>query len=468
LIFQIVFFLFLVNSIPALADDENTSGVYREESCNLTGLNRKTRCFSFASPSNENLLLKGVIVSSAAVVPESDPFVVLAGGPGQAATDLPTMLMAAFSEISETRDIIFFDILGTGLSEPVGCDVDFIELPPLTNIEIDLVSSQVRACYQRDGGILKNMSTRTIVEDLEHLRSSLGVTQWNIWGGSYGTRLAQYYALIYPEHVRSVILDAVVPFYPSYVSSQPKNATDVLSRVSNDCLNNKECAKAFPDFDAMALLDMIKDNQPIEYRHPITNQKIITNTSRDVVAQTIFQALYAPESRVIIPYALTEAVLNENWAPLAVLGTDISQYLGRKAIYIGAYLAITCAEEKPRVRLNATDGDYLVSHDMLLQSMAVCDLWPTKPAQMPQPEQGAIAVPALLISGGYDPITPPSFAETASKYFKHSYHYVLENGGHINSDELCIANFLNEFVVSPNDPSLCRRADECQPEGGAK
>jgi pimeloyl-ACP methyl ester carboxylesterase len=51
-----------------------------------------------------------------------DPLFVLAGGPGQAGSDVLPLLSAAFKRVRATRDIVFIDQRGTGLSGKLDCE----------------------------------------------------------------------------------------------------------------------------------------------------------------------------------------------------------------------------------------------------------------------------------------------------------------------------------------------------------
>ena len=54
-------------------------------------------------------------------------------------------------------------------------------------------------------------TTSIAVRDLEAARVALGYDGLNLYGSSYGTRVAQHFARRYPESTRTVIIDGVVP-----------------------------------------------------------------------------------------------------------------------------------------------------------------------------------------------------------------------------------------------------------------
>lgn len=445
------------------ASAQSTQGpsVYEEEDCYISGLIGKMRCYALVRPlsegetegGSENITLKGVIVPSDAVVPEADPLVILAGGPGEAASNMAAMLTKLFRKINNSRDLIFFDIRGSGMSNPVACTGNDEDIPPLTDIGRVQTMDDLKTCRLSAGKKVETFTTKTAVADLEALRLALGIEQYNLWGGSYGTRLAQYYIYAHPTHVRSAILDGVVPFTPSYITLQPDHAIKALNKVVVACAEDTACATAFPDFDPIALLDQIGEAREINYNHPVTGRPVTTTTSRTVVAQTIGTALYGTDTRVFIPFALTEAVTNDNWAPLSVLAVDLGRYVGIVTIYAGPFLSTTCAEERDAINKLPETRDPFFRGATSGVMKNLCESWPTVSEPLPAPEEGSLQVPTFMISGSDDPITPPILAEYAALSFSNIRQFTVKNGGHINSTQPCVADFLAEFIKAPHDDS---------------
>ncbi len=462
-----VFRLFCLSAIlaafalPALAHAS-----FNEESCFVPGVRSELRCYTMERPlgaeSSETVRLGGIIFPAKTGNPEADPLVILAGGPGEAASDMVPFLSGLFGEVLLKRDLVFFDIRGAGRSMPVNCRESDETPVPLASVDFEEERELIKTCFEENKALVSSFSTRTAVADLEALRVALGVEQFNLWGGSYGTQLVQYYLHAYPDRARSAVLDAVVPFTPSYLPLQPANALNALTQLTQDCAADEKCAEVFPQFDAIELLDRIGDEREITYRHPVTGQKVRTVTNRMVVAQTIGMALYAPESRVMIPYILTEAVVENNWAPLSALALDTSAYMGRQMIYQGTFLSTTCAEEQVGLKAMADKEDPVFNGAAARFLSLACEAWPVAPDPLPRPEEGEIATPTIMISGDYDPITPPSLADAAAETFSNVKHFRVANGGHMNSRVACIIETISEFVKDPHDETL---EPDCQGDG---
>jgi len=436
------------------ADDHKN---YREEACYVSGVAREVRCFSLerALPDGGTVVVKGVIISSDAIAPHPDPLVILAGGPGQAATDMVRPMYRNFRQTVHQRDLIFFDIRGTGLSQPVTCE-DYLpdaDVAPLTHMPMEDMTDGLAECWRDNAALMKTFTTRTAVADLDALRDALGIEQINLWGGSYGTRFAQYYMVSHPDRVRSAILDAVVPFAPSYVTMQADNAVASLQALQTTCAMDDACASAFPDFDPIALLDQLPDSMTISYIHPVSGQDVSTTTSRTAVAGAVMGALYSPASRVWLPYALTQAVDHGNWAPMAAISIDGGRYFDIVTIYAGAFLGISCAEEFAAFERIVTDesirADVFMRQEQVKSVSTACKALNVARDPLPKPKPGSIAIPTVMVSGGMDPITPPVMADHAARAYTNLRHVLIDNGGHINSQVPCVDTFVNKFIDVP-------------------
>ncbi len=175
-----------------------------------------------------------------------DPLVVIAGGPGMASTDFYASVAPAFARIRRERDILVVDQRGTGESNLLDCEFDEQDLIDPEAIDIGALT---RECRDRltERADLTQYTTSVAVRDLETLRSALDYPQFNLYGVSYGTRVAQHYAKRYPGNARALILDGVVA--PSLVLG-PNMALDAeaaLQRIFARCVADTACKAAYGD-----------------------------------------------------------------------------------------------------------------------------------------------------------------------------------------------------------------------------
>lgn len=162
-------------------------------------------------PQGRKIDLNVVVFPAVKRIPEPDALFLLAGGPGQAATEAFPALLTAFFNIHQRRDIVMVDQRGTGKSNPLRCLDDEDE-----SLAEDAALEKLKACPSALDADLRYYTTEIAMADLDAVRAALGYTTINLYGASYGTRAALTYLRMYPDRVRSLILDAVVD--PSFIS----------------------------------------------------------------------------------------------------------------------------------------------------------------------------------------------------------------------------------------------------------
>jgi pimeloyl-ACP methyl ester carboxylesterase len=175
-----------------------------------------------SDPDGPTILLHVAIFKSVNPSEESDAVVYLSGGPGEVALEgLQFTFGIVFDEFIQNHDLIVFDQRGTGYSRPA---LDCPELTEIGEQELDedldpeeSIAIQLEAfqeCRDRlvaEGVNLDVFNSTQSAADVDLLREALGYEEWNIYGISYGTRLAQTVMRDHPDGIRSVILDSPYP-----------------------------------------------------------------------------------------------------------------------------------------------------------------------------------------------------------------------------------------------------------------
>jgi len=165
---------------------------------------------NYDEPDGETIELFFARMPAQTANPAPDPLLLINGGPGGSAVDLYLQLPGAFEAIRRQRDILLLDQRGTGRSlSGLDCELpeDF-ELVTSTPAEIRETVSSCIAEFEHDP---RYFTTSVAISDLESLREALEIEQWNIYGVSYGTRVAQHYLRRHGDGVRAMILDGIVP-----------------------------------------------------------------------------------------------------------------------------------------------------------------------------------------------------------------------------------------------------------------
>jgi pimeloyl-ACP methyl ester carboxylesterase len=291
-------------------------------------------------------------------------------------------------------------------------------------------------------------TTTAFIDDLEAVRDALGYAKVNLWGGSYGTRVAQEYLRRHPERVRSVVLDGVAPPSMRISFDVWRTRDDALDDVIAACRASAACAKAHPDpaGTLQEIRQSLEGGRNITLRDPRTGIVREMHIEFDMVIGALQPLTYSPEAASLIPELLALAKAGD-FAPLVasslVIIGDLPDQFSPALHY-----SVTCAEDVPRVtraeRINGVDDERVRS--LARRTLAVCDQWPkgTYPPDFTQPVTSD--VPVLLLSGGLDPVTPPAYAAEVAKTLSASRLVVARGFGHIVSPHACAPRLIAAFV----------------------
>lgn len=407
--------------------------------CHLPRLPERVECGSLAvpedrtTPGGRRITIHFARVPATARTAGADPLLVLAGGPGQAATDYAPMLSSAFRELRKRRDVLLIDQRGTGRSSPLAC-----VLPPeaIGRGDSAAVKARLRGClagYQADP---RHYHTRAALADFEDVRRLLGYRRVSLWGASYGSRTALLYARHYPHSVRSMVLDAVAPPDVRILLSSAHSQA-ALQRLLADCAADQRCARAFPALER----DLRK----------VLAQPAIGPHAGHSIAQLLRGALYVPAHASVLPYAIHAAAGGDNRALLGLFQATSRWSL--EGMSIGQTFAALCTEEVPFIDGGALarDADGSVFGDGYARSWSDwCQAWPAGPARAEDSQAVVSDVPALLLAGGLDPVTPPASAHHAARGLRNSRVLIAPGAGHTFSGQGCAPRLIAAFLDHPD------------------
>ena len=207
-------------------------------------------------PDGETLRLMVAIYPAQGADIQPDPIIYLSGGPGGGSVDSAIRTMLTFNTF-RGRDVIFFDQRGTGFSEPdMKCpeysDAFYANVDqPLTPDEQAALTLQaMRACHDRlvaEGINPMLFNSAASASDVDDLRVALGYDQVNLYGVSYGTRLALTVMRDHPDGIRSVILDSVYPPNVDGINYQTIDKAGIFDQLFDTCAADENCNQKYPD-----------------------------------------------------------------------------------------------------------------------------------------------------------------------------------------------------------------------------
>jgi pimeloyl-ACP methyl ester carboxylesterase len=426
----------------------------QQRSCHLPGVEETLRCLrlpvalDYARPAAGTLALHVTVAPALREGARPDPLFVLAGGPGEAGSEVLPLLSTAFRRVRATRDIVFIDQRGTGLSGKLECEAGADDDATLSDDQVD---AQVRKCIAASRVPLKDYTTANAARDIEQVRHALGYGKINVWGGSYGTRLGQVYARLYPASVRSLVLDAVAA-PDQVIPAGGRDSQAVLDRLFDGCDRDAACHKAYPNLRAEynGLLTRLQAG-PIKLTlpDPRTAQPVETIMTSARMLGTVHGMLYAPADARRLPF-LVHSAAQGRWQPFVARRNLAADFNAEGAPATLLHLAVVCAEDVPRMtpELIASDASPLTSViggrlPGLCKTMNV----PAVPYTAPE----RIEAPALLLSGGQDPVTPQHRAEDAARSMAHAQLLSAPNAGHGVSQLGCAPRLLRAFLDRPQD-----------------
>jgi len=431
---------------------------------------------SGAVPGRVSLLVKRVAARQrgGATLP---PLVLLAGGPGQSATDAFAgqsldLLYAAYAK----RDLIVFDQRGTGRSGLLRC-------PRLERVNLLRAGPAAGACARSLGPRRAFYTSRDSTDDLEAIRRRLGAERLALFGTSYGTKVALAYAKRYPDRVERLVLDSVVELDgpdPYYLDTLQAGARVLRALCAGQCFWTSDVVGEVAALvDRMAgaggaLPGRLVDEQGRGHASRLTRVELFT---------ILLSGDFDPTLRAAFPGAV-HAALGGDLAPLL--------RLRRRAFAVDAepppphvlssavYAATTCEEVRlpwersapldPRERRSDAAERAAAIPDSAFEpfdratslgsdTLELCESWPQAPVA-PEIGGGALPdVPVLLVEGADDLRTPVENAERTAGLFPRSRLVVAPQTGHsaIGSDfSGCAITAFARFVQRRPVPLGCR------------
>lgn len=381
-----------------------------------------------------------------------DPVFFLAGGPGQSAVESYPMLDRAFVEVRKHRHVILVDQRGTGQSNPLECAVDDDADTSPARLEALASACVAKLSAKAD---LRRYTTTDAVADLETVRTAIGVDQVNLVGVSYGTRVAQQYAMRHPQAIRSIVLDAPVPNTLQLGNIFARNLDDALALQFALCSKAPACKGRLgdPRAELDALLARLRAAPvTVQYRDASSGEQVEGVLRAETVAGLVRMYAYMPAAGALLPKLIHEAN-NGRHAGLMALA-QLMQGDMQESIAAGMQLSVICSEDGESMVVRAEDANTVLGNQMPVVMAAMCKPWPR--GDMPSDFHSALAtkVPALVLAGEFDPVTPPRYGREVVKTLPNGRLFVLRGQGHNVIGAGCMPKLFAQFVEKADARAL--------------
>ncbi len=379
------------------------------------------------------------------------------GGPGASGKVFVAGSAAALRTILPGFDFIGFDPRGTGDSQALDCDIpagDAINalLEEGSTGYLREVEEASRDCAARSGPLFEHLGSNQVVADIERMREALGEEEINFIGISYGTRLGQLYALLYPEHTRAVVLDAPVGPVPDLrlqTESQFAALLELQQEFFADCTAG--VLRCPPEPQAVFEAMFMDGELPGLLQFARANWKLLlgSGAGRELAATSL--RVYAGEEPP-----------PEMMAGMAAAAEVVP------TLNTGANLTTNCADDASAPLTPAAADELFSSYIRRSPQFALgglsaltCSGWQVPRDPLPRLEFEP-RVPPLVIGGTRDILTPYELAQDTVSVMEGAALLTSEHYGHsaLSFGSLCVFQHLRRYL---DTLVLPRAGARCEP-----
>ncbi|HRJ57328.1 MAG TPA: alpha/beta fold hydrolase [Anaerolineales bacterium] len=421
---------------------------------------------------NRTIRLAVAIFHSTSPNPAPDPVVFLQGGPGGQAIELSAAAYSVLVEpfISE-RDYIAFDQRGTGLSEPA-LDCDELDKVYRQDIYGTIDASARELVYQNAflscAGLLQskgiNLKAYHTVEnaaDLKDIVNLLGYQKVNLYGASYGTRLALVTMRNHPEIVRTSILDSVMPVEVNWVNEFPGVINYTLSNLFASCKVDPGCNTAYPDIEA-TFWELVQelDTNPVTLTTSAYPMGTVTETIDGSYLISVVMGLSKNTNFIDTAPQTIYRLKSGDYSTL--IAAQYALPYSFDGINPGLYISVICREHvldsspeellAASQQINTEQFIWRPFYENLEKMFGACKTWGAVGPVLGEKDAVVSDIPSLVITGTFDSATPPQFGKQVAEKLPNSHYVEFPNQGHVPTaadSSGCAMKITQEFLRNP-------------------
>ncbi len=396
-----------------------------------------------ARPDSPPIRLAVAIIHSLDPDPAPDPVLFLHGGPGGGALDSLSFVLESLGPLLADRDLILLDQRGTGYAEPaLECpEIDPSVTDPL--LAFGLVGPLV-ACRDRLAGLGIDLSAYNSAQnaaDIALVRQALGYDEWNLYGLSYGTRVALTVLRDHPQGVRSAILDAITPIEADLLLEDPAYAEAALRHLFAACRDDIVCRTVYPDLEQVytrVVRDLAANPVALEIVNSETGESRTVTLDGVLFNGYVVGALAMPQASGV-PGLIHEVQAGNYQSIVGALESEweAEEREPEARPVIGLQMAVLCTEEAPFASPEALaemltvyppETSLLAAFDKALYR--ACEAWGIGPADPVEDAAVRSDVPTLVLAGEYDAARTPADARHAAETLSNSTVVEFPGAGH--------------------------------------
>jgi len=422
------------------------------------------------------LTIAVTLLSNFIAVDDPDPIVMIAGGPGQGASQMLPGLARAL-QLRRTRSVVMIDQRGTGRSVPaLTCDAaSMLEFDENRLNDPDLapespVEERLAQCLTdwRDQGVDFNaFDTRSATRDLQAIRRGLGIRQWNLHGTSYGARVALDAMRVDPDGIRAVVLNSPQAVTPHFDAAFAENRAKLFMQLFNDCAQDTHCSETFGDLEAQIAdirAHLADGDMDIYLRESPDGELTRISVGWDDVINGLYSHMnfaFGPEPVARYIHELSRMAdgrlsLNDDEVARIFQSSLHDDDFG---IAMGMHMAVRCREDVPAYdeavsQAGAAKAPSVHTADQSIHGYRLaCSLMQTDPVDAAFHAPVTSAIPTLVLTGDMDPLTPTLWAHDAAAALDNAQLVSFRAMAHdIHSTSICAQVITANFLDAPDEP----------------
>ena len=414
-------------------------------------------------PDSRLIRLPVVVFEARTPDPRPDPVIYLAGGGGVNQLAMMNLYSDFVSAVVSERDFIMYNQRGSPLTDPTlecaGIEDLLWELaeqhPPIEerNRQLTEFWSQCRSDLVARGIDLNMYSTSANAADANDLRIALGYDQANYYGTSYGTRIGLFLLRDWSDGVRSIILDSAYPPDADYYTTYASNVAGGLNALFDECNAEPACATRYGELRNLfyETVDRLEE-EPQIISYP-DGEVVVDGAMYIDVIYALLQSTQGREGA----RSFIQAASTGDLEPFRPVYPALFDYPGNMAVYY----SFQCKEEVPKHSLNevvseaggvpAQIRDYAVKFFAALD-YSVCEIWGVQPSGTSEVGLVQSDIPALVLAGAFDPITPAKWGRSASEFLDQGWFYEFPGMSHgTMRSSACARQIALAFLRDPDE-----------------
>ena len=410
------------------------------------------------NPNGRKIEIAYAVLQRRNKVSRAYPIILFTGGPGEGALGPGMVDFLLAHPFLEDRDFILFDQRGIGYSSGLpdmsldtflvmAADAD----PTRERRLMDSVLAKYKnLCAQRNVDP-QFYNTPQNARDVGMLFKHLGYRKYNLYGGSYGTRLGRVVQDYYPEFVHTSILDSPSPLTGDFLINRLDSYSLSLSRIFEYCDKTPSCREQYPDLKK-SYLEAISGLAETPIRTTVNDTIDFVINPQDGI-YLLRRLLYMGNAREKAPEMIRAFQEGSGEIIQEVLGFEW-QLTG--ALNMSMLLSVERFENFNPENTEVAIGEAYENYPLIPVPLGYFDAiyqagrnWHSASMPIPERKFARSDTPTLIFVNRYDPVTPPAYGHLFKKDLPNGYLLILDEGGHGQGNRECKERVMMDFMTAP-------------------